>query len=640
MPNITEIKIGSTTYKLKDSNAHERINNTEANILNEAAILENIETPNYIYTFTDFEQGYRHGRTSVKADSSYVVSRTTLLFTKGTTVAPEIGHKYYFVLADGTIYGSITSSSEVKSYTFTEDVIAYIEVNKSGITEYTLAITYRSPITTTLQTVATLRSEFLRSVAIQGSFVSAADRCTLSDCANLDKVYIQNKNLLPSMRSGSSMNHEITITVNSDGSISLSGTANGTAIFEFTKTNMPPLKDGDFTLSLKNSQAFGDDVTYLQLAINGSYSSDHSCRFDRVNNSISFKLSETQVLTGFRIRISSGKTCPEGFKIYPQLEEGTKETAYVKSEVYSFTPTSAQEETPCFIGYNYISAKGTMTGNVLYILSLDHELEKIKDSGDIDLSGKTIVCFGDSITGNFPPPLDYPSLLSKMTGATVYNVGFGGCCMCDNGQERRLFTMCRLVDSIVAGDFTPQSESGVSITYGGTSYNYIPDRIATLESIDWTKVDYITIAYGTNDWNSNYEIDNQNDPLDTTTYIGAFRYAVEKLLTTYPNIKVLPITPLWRWWDTNSGMPSGVTGDYLDANTYAKGTGYYLWNYGNALIEAAKWYHIPVLDMYFNCMMNKQNRFQYFNPTDGTHPKLEGRILFAEILRSALESRY
>ena len=282
-----------------------------------------------------------------------------------------------------------------------------------------------------------------------------------------------------------------------------------------------------------------------------------------------------------------------------------------------------------------------MTGTVEYEIDLKHELGIIGNTSK-KFEGKTIVCFGDSITGNAPAPYDYPSMLAEITGATVYNAGFGGCCMSDNNQERRLFTMCRLADSIAAGDFSAQAESGISITYkqGGENVNYVPLRIATLTAIDWSKVDYITIAYGTNDWNSNYGLDNENDPDDTTTYIGAFRYSVEKILTAYPNIKILAITPLWRWWDTNSGMPSGETGDYLEANTYAKGTGYYLWNYGNALIEAAKWYHIPVLDMYFNCMMNKQNRYQYFNVNDGTHPKVEGKMLFAQILAAALEAKY
>ena len=182
--------------------------------------------------------------------------------------------------------------------------------------------------------------------------------------------------------------------------------------------------------------------------------------------------------------------------------------------------------------------------------------------------------------------------------------------------------------------------SGVSITYGGTSIDYVPIRLTMLESIDWSTIDYITIAYGTNDWNSNYGLDNTENPLDTTTYIGAFRYAVETLLAKFPNIKIIVITPLWRWWDTNTGMPSEIHTDYIDSNDYAKGTGYKLWQYGDALVEAAKWYHIPVFDLYWNCMMFKQNRFEYFNTNDGTHPKAAGLQLMAGMISEQLETRY
>lgn len=493
-----------------------------------------------------------------------------------------------------------------------------------------------------------LDDELLKTVAIPGAFVSVLDKCALVNCANLDKVFITNKNLLP-VWTATTTNNGIERSYNSDGSLNFSGTSTDVATFTFTATNMPPISNGDFTLSIKNNSVFGntDEDGYLQLEINSNYSTAHVCRFNRMNDYLSFHLSESEIVTGYRIRIASGVSIPSGFKFYPQIEVGVTETDFVKNETKSFTPTTADtDDVSCFVGENYICAKGTMTGNVEYVIDTQHEIEGAKKYVS-NLTGKTVVCFGDSITGNYPFPNDYPAMLAELTGATVYNVGFGGCCMADNhlvdtSQTRYLFTMCRLADSIVAGDFSAQRNSGVSITYkqGNATINYVPERIATLESIDWTKVDYITIAYGTNDWNSNYPLDNENNPLDTTTYIGAFRYSVEKLLTAYPNLKILPITPLWRFWDSDTGMPSGQTGDYLDANTYAKGTGYYLWNYGDALIEASKEYHIPVLDMYHNCMMNKFNRHQYFNITDGTHPKYEGRKLFAEILSGALESKY
>ena len=259
---------------------------------------------------------------------------------------------------------------------------------------------------------------------------------------------------------------------------------------------------------------------------------------------------------------------------------------------------------------------------------------------DSPLAGKTIVCFGDSITGNFQVPDDYPTMLSNITGATVYNVGFGGCCMADNNQARKDFTMCRLVDSIVANDYSAQENSGVSITYAAetssgyidSGIDYVPTRIATLKSIDWSKVDYVTIAYGTNDWTADYLLDNESNKYDTTTYLGAYRYAVEKLLTAYPQIKVLPITPLWRWWDAGAG--GTVYGD--SDNRYNSVSHLSLIQFAEGLIQASKQYHFKVFDAYYACGYNKQNRFTYFFQTDGTHPKKYGREVFAQKIANML----
>lgn len=463
------------------------------------------------------------------------------------------------------------------------------------------------------------------------------------------KVFVSNKNLLPQFPSYT--NNGITFTPNADGSLSLSGTATGAATAQLSLSVMPNLGAGTYTLSCGNAEALGDNNTYLNVAIDRSYAAIYA-RLNSVDGKTTFTVPEGSQVTAIRIRISASVTVPANFKIYPQCEEGTEKTAFVKHEGTVLEPTSASVEgVAIFQDYTYICAQSGVTGGVTFDVSriddLDVRVTALENAPNVyhKFVGKRIVCFGDSITGNYQPPDDYPSMIAEITGATVYNAGFGGCCMSDNGQIRKDFTMCRLADAIVGGtgnygDFTTQRNSGVSITYGGTSIDYVPIRLTMLESIDWTTIDYITIAYGTNDWNGNYGLDNENDPDDTTTYIGAFRYAIEKILTKFPNIKVMVITPLWRWWDTNTGMPSEIHTDYIDSNDYAKGTGYKLWQYGDALVEAAKWYHIPVFDLYWNCMMTKQNRFEYFNTNDGTHPKHNGIVLMSEMISAHMVSVY
>lgn len=234
-----------------------------------------------------------------------------------------------------------------------------------------------------------------------------------------------------------------------------------------------------------------------------------------------------------------------------------------------------------------------------------------------NLYGKKIVFFGDSITGNYKPPADYPSFIAQATGATVYNAGFGGTCMCDNGETKGIFSFCRLIDAIVDGDWTAQDNSGFVRNYfdDATEENYVPAKIAMLKAINWAEIDYVMTNHGTNDWGSGYTIDNANNLYDKTTYAGAFRYAFEKLQTAYPNIKIIPITPLTRISHEGSV--------YYDSNEYDRGTGQYLYQFANKIIDVAenKYFTRPC-DLYHSCMITKWNHTRYLR--DGIHPTTTG----------------
>ena len=50
-----------------------------------------------------------------------------------------------------------------------------------------------------------------------------------------------------------------------------------------------------------------------------------------------------------------------------------------------------------------------------------------------------------------------------------------------------------------------------------------------LKSIDFNDIDIITIEYGTNDFTGGVNIDNPNNSKDTSTFLGALRYSIEKI---------------------------------------------------------------------------------------------------------------
>ena len=322
------------------------------------------------------------------------------------------------------------------------------------------------------------------------------------------------------------------------------------------------------------------------------------------------------------------------------LPEGYDSSIAVLLNVSGFGENSNADNTPRYFmqrlcAYNNPSI--IYTRIVDKVASTKTEWYVGAGSGGNSLSGKKIVCFGDSITGNFQSPNDYPSMIAAITGATVYNLGVGGSTLAAiESEERVAFSFVKLVDSIVAGDYSVQENSGLEITYAGetdsgfvdTGIDYIPTRISTLQALNdnWDEIDYVTIAYGTNDWANGHTIDNANDSDDTTTVLGALRYSLDKLLTAYPQLKVLVISPAWRF-------DPGST--YKDSDTWQL-YGNYLYEIADGEVDVCKQFHFHMYNQYYECGFNKPNRFQYFFSNDGTHPKLYGRQTMATKIANEL----
>ena len=228
------------------------------------------------------------------------------------------------------------------------------------------------------------------------------------------------------------------------------------------------------------------------------------------------------------------------------------------------------------------------------------------------LEGKRVVFFGDSIMefGTIP------TKVSEMTGATTYNVGFGGCRMTttldDNYNE---MSMSKLAETITSGDFSKLENATKILAGQGDDNRHI---VATLKSIDFSKIDVIVIAYGAND----LSIENlgENDSYDTSTFKGAINNVIKLLSTKYPHIKLLFCTPIYR---ARMSVDDG-----LDADVTPNPHGLYLKQFVDAMIEVTAINHIPCQDMYRKCGINKYNHEYYLK--DGLHPNEKGDKLIAE----------
>lgn len=234
-------------------------------------------------------------------------------------------------------------------------------------------------------------------------------------------------------------------------------------------------------------------------------------------------------------------------------------------------------------------------------------------------SNKVIVNFGDSIFGMSRPPYDVSTELARLTGATVHNCAFGGCRMSQHSGHYGAFAMCRLADAIVTGDWSLQEDA---LNYDDRpTYADVP--LALLKSLDFTKVDIITIAYGTNDWGSaTGKLDNPDDTYDVTYFGGALRYSIKRLLEAFPNLQIFILGPTYRCWLTSTGTFEEDTETKVIA-------GHLLTDYVELARNIAKEHLLPFIDNYYELGINKHNRAHYFTTTDGTHHVAAGRKLIA-----------
>ena len=144
-----------------------------------------------------------------------------------------------------------------------------------------------------------------------------------------NEIKVQNKNFFEYPYSDTTKTiNGITFTDNGDGSITINGTATAQAIFylkstgwAFEENNI--INIGTYTINrITNSPNI-----FLSLNV---YNPDNSDQFySSANEDITFTVNKIQSLSNPRLAINSGITV-NNLTVYPQLEEGSSATSYVK----------------------------------------------------------------------------------------------------------------------------------------------------------------------------------------------------------------------------------------------------------------------------------------------------------------------
>ena len=194
----------------------------------------------------------------------------------------------------------------------------------------------------------------------------------------------------------------------------------------------------------------------------------------------------------------------------------------------------------------------------------------------------------------------------------------------------RLMEINALGDSITRGHITPSLSAsptwceGVATKLNCKVNNYGVNAssicnssetfLSTLNSMTETWIDSLVIFGGTNDYGDDRVIalgTISDTPQQGTNFYASFKNLIETALTKYPMAQILVVTPLRR--RTETANAHGIT----------------LADIANAEIEVAKYYGVPVYDLYHEGGLNPAINAQGNAYTaDGLHPNQNGINLF------------
>ena len=237
-----------------------------------------------------------------------------------------------------------------------------------------------------------------------------------------------------------------------------------------------------------------------------------------------------------------------------------------------------------------------------------------------------IVVLGDSILGDCRDETSVPSLLAEYLGEPIFNGTLGGTTMGRQDREIRLantkdcLSLQALAQSIAADDFGVQQ----TVRSRENATEYFAGTIDALEKIDFDSVDILLIEHGINDYHSGVPIENKEEPFDAYSFTGALRSAVTTLQRTYPELRIILVTPTYSWYPANE-IP-GLTCEEYDLG------GGLLEEYVNAEIREAQSMGVEVLDLYHDYYPHDQWSEWSLYTKDGVHPNEAGRRLLAETL--------
>lgn len=174
-------------------------------------------------------------------------------------------------------------------------------------------------------------------------------------------------------------------------------------------------------------------------------------------------------------------------------------------------------------------------------------------------------------------------------------------------------------------NFTYVSNSGLGGSCIAKGYGSVLSFIDRYKR-NVTNTEIVTIYGGTNDYIQNVRLENPENKLDNTTFKGAIREIIEWYSTNYPNKFLFFIAP------TQCFKPEYASRDYKNNLNLS------VIDYVNAMKEVCLEYSIPVIDLYSNIGINKNNYKTLME--DGVHLTKETNKRVSQLIINKFEKVY
>ena len=237
-----------------------------------------------------------------------------------------------------------------------------------------------------------------------------------------------------------------------------------------------------------------------------------------------------------------------------------------------------------------------------------------------------IVILGDSVMGKERVYTTVDSRIAEITGKSVYNGAFGGSCASTGNYENRYdyhedsLNLCRMVEAVCTQDFGVQL---ADLPNNQFSSWYFTESMQEMSKIDYSKTDVLVLQHGINDYGAGRPLDNPQDKKDIFTYAGALRYSIERVKETYPDMKIILVTPTYCW----------IAGyEACDEQSFGGGT---MEEYAKKTLEVAGEYDLDSIDVYHKVGFDRNNIIEYTE--DGMHLNEPGRMIYGDFMGNELK---